>query len=359
MSKNLPIPRILQPQYMEQLNDLVYTSTGCFLFLTSPKDSFFHMPGPKSYRECYVYDIINLYKVYYDFAGKYFLWVCLQDKQLPAGPEENAPSDFGARLSLLRFKRAELLKHYKFICAGARHILAHGIFYDVDANNYIDPKIEDFIRWSNSIIGKDSPSSDENWKALAERIVSDSDSLFTWIEEWAQLWSYCDKAKEAMKNRFYHGNWNTKTSKCTLRPDRRIKDITKETPYILYPCGYVSSDNPLSNFEKAFSEQLVKDSCRKIASLAGPNVEVAPNGNPKKWSSSKPDNYWQSLCSVINFFGIDRVKEELLDNTPSKCPDVYQIYLNGLFSAAARLPKKSTSIKSSTKHFDRSRRFRR
>lgn len=358
MSNNLPIPQILQPRYMEQINNLVYSSTGCFLFLTTPKDSFFHLPSPRTHRECYVYDILNLYKVYYDFAGKYFLWVCLQDKQLPAGPNENAPSDFSVRASSLRSKRAAMLKHYNFVSTGARHILAHGIFYDVDVNNYIDPKIEEFVRWNNGIIGKDFPSSDEDWKALAERIVSDSNSLFAWIVEWAQLWEYCDKAREDMKNRFYRGDWTISTSQCTLQPDRRIKDVKKETPYIIYPCGKISSKDRLSNFERAFSEQLVKDSCRKIASLAGANVEVAPKGIINKWSSSRPDKYWQSLCSVINFFGIDRVKEELVDNPPTKCPDVYQIYLNGLFSAAARLPKKSTSIKSSANHFDRSRRPR-
>lgn len=355
MSSNLPIPQILQPRYMEQINDLVYTSTGCFLFLTTPKDSYFHLPGPQTYRECYVYDILNLYKVYYDFSGKYFLWACLQEKQLPVGPEKDAPSDFSVRASSLRSKRAEMLKHYKFISTGARHILAHGIFYDIDANNYIDPKIEEFIRWCNSIIGKDYPSSDEDWKILAERIASDSNTLFTWVTEWAQLWKYCDKTKETMKNRFYHGEWDMFTSHCTIQQDRRIKDVSKETPYILYPCGKIKSPDRLSSFEKAFSEQLVKDSCGKIASLAGSNVEVAPKDVTKKWRSSMPDKNWQSLCSVINFFGIDRVKEELLDKSPTSCPDIYQIYLNGLFGAAARLPKKSASVNSSRTHFNKSR----
>lgn len=343
---------------MEQINNLVYTSTGCFLFLTTPKDPFFHMPAPNTNRECYVYDILNLYKVYNDFSGKYFLWACLQDKQLPSGPDEDAPSDFNERMRSLRSRRAAMLTHYKFIRAGARHILAHGIFYDVDVNNYIDPKIEDFVRWNKSIIGKTFPSSDEDWKALTERIVSDSNNLFTWITEWAQLWKYCDKAKNDMKHRFYRGEWTISTGHCTIRPDRRIKDVKKETPYIVYPCGHILSDERLSSFEKAFSEQLVKDSCRKIASLAGANVEVAPKGITNKWSSSWPDKNWQSLCSVINFFGIDRVKEELVDNTPTECPDVYQIYLSGLFNAAARLPKKSTSIKSASSYFDRSKRLR-
>ena len=358
MINNLSIPQILQPGYMEQINNLVYTSTGCFLFLTTPKDPFFHMPAPNTNRECYVYDILNLYKVYNDFSGKYFLWACLQDKQLPSGPDEDAPSDFNERMRSLRSRRAAMLTHYKFIRAGARHILAHGIFYDVDVNNYIDPKIEDFVRWNKSIIGKNSPSSNEDWKALTERIVLDSNDLFIWITEWAQLWKYCANAKNDMKHRFYRGEWTISTGHCTIRPDRRIKDVKKETPYIVYPCGHISSDERLSSFEKAFSEQLVKDSCRKIASLAGANVEVAPKGITNKWSSSWPDKNWQSLCSVINFFGIDRVKEELVDNTPTECPDVYQIYLSGLFNAAARLPKKSTSIKSASSYFDRSKRLR-
>ena len=358
MNNNLPISQMLQPMYMTQLNDLVYTSTGCFIFLTTPKDPFFHMPSPKTYRECYVFNVLNLYKAYYDFSGKCFLWICLQDKQLPSVPDENAPSDFRERVATLRYERSDVLKHYDFIKSGARHILAHGIYYDISVDNYVDPKIEEFVNWCKGIIGKYPPSSDEDWKALSERISSDSNKLFSWIKEWALLWKHCNKTKKAMKDRFYHGEWKTSTKKCTLQKDKRIRDINGSDPYILYPCGYCKSEDSISSFEKAFSEQLVRDSCRKIAALAGPNVEVAPKGVIYKWNSGYPENNLPSLCGVINFFGIDRVKEELLDKTPSKCPDIYQIYLNGLFQAATHLRKKST-VKPSSAYFDKSRRRKR
>lgn len=346
----MTIPKILDIDNARKLNNKVYRNTGCFIFLTLPRNNFdWPMPGLKS--DIYAYEVINLYKMYNDY-GHFFLWFCLLESQLPplSTVVENK-----MELEYLMINRDCVMKHYLFISDCARHVLAHGIFQCPSAMSpYVDPKISEMQEIFQTRIKKSWPETKDDWKTMASWICEEADRLYDWIDKWAELWGKVKEGKENLKESFYYGSWkySRKEDSCVqICKDEYALGTYEGISYKIYD----EEDQNMSSFARVFSYQLVRDAKDYLVAAAPSSVRSRYEYNGIFWKSINPNVNLKFLYKCINAYGIENARKRLMNPLPSSmsCPDVFLLYLQGLASEMTKLPTLISSSKLKTSRFCR------
>ena len=341
MAKNnakVLIPRFLDMRAARDLNNLVYKNTGCFLFMTIPEEKVLSPRPTVAGGDNYSYNVLNLYKMYNDF-GHYFLWVSLQESQLP---QLYAHDDIEIveRIDRLRQDRQRVMEHYTFITGAARHILAHGIFQQYSMiNPYCDPKVTSLESVFEKVLSdRNWPNSDHDWKRINQWLFDEADFAYGWIEKWATLWAYCPDKKEELKRRFYYGQWEFSKSKDSyvfLENEKEIQTDKDGSSYYLYD----ERNKNMTSFARAFSFQRIYDAKDYLVAAVSGCVKSQYEENGI-WRSDRPDLNLNILCRNINYYGIENAREQLYKPTRqmSVCPDVFRLYLEGLSGKMLKLP---------------------
>lgn len=355
MAKNngrILIPRFLDMQAAREINDLVYRSTGCFLFMTLPEEKLLCPRPTTPGGDNYTYNVLNLYKMYNDY-GHFFFWWSLQKSQLPQY-QGNQDEDLSEKYDDLQLEQSRVIEHYTFVTRTARHVLAHGIFQLPSMlNPYSNPKISAIERVFGGVLSEQSwPENGNDWRTINRWLVSEADFVYDWIKNWALLWANCAEEKEELQNKFYFGRWGYSKNKdeCTLIEGQEgVLANYEGTSFLMYD----EKSDALSSFARAFPFQHIYDAKDYLVAVA-PGCVRSQYEEGCFWRSDRPDVNLKFLCRNINFYGIENVRKQLLNpkGTVSLCPDVYRLYLEGLIKKIVTLPVINTTSK-------RASRFRR
>lgn len=341
MAKNnarILIPKFLEVSKARDLNNLVYRSTGCFLFLTIPDDKIL-LPLPETAGcDNYRYNVINLYKMYNDY-GHYFLWFAIQASQLP---QKSALDDveMSKRVEELSQAQPRVTKHYSFVARIARHVITHGIFQRrIATSPYTDPKIAEMERIFGELLqAKPWPQSQSDWTKINNWLVQEADFAYNWLHSWAEIWNSCFREKEGLQRRFYYGRWeySTNRDKCISVDDEAVILKKFEGRSVLI---YEESNKDLTSFARVFSFQFVSDAKDYLAAAA-PNCRSVYEEGKGPWRSDRPEVNIKCLFKNINFAGIENAREGMYHPTRQciACPDCYRLYLDGLTKEMLLLP---------------------
>ncbi len=333
------VPKFLDMEKARALNNIVYKNTGCFLFITLPEERLLSPRPNTAGSDNYAYNVVNLYKMYRDF-GHFCLWFTIQESQAPQYYMVESPDTMVIEaIDKLKKSHLRAKDHYNFVAIVARHVITHGIFQQFSMlSPYRDPKIMILEKTFEKILsGKKWPDSEKDWKAINRWLVEESDFMYDWIDQWAQIWQHCTKEINSLKDRFYYGRWeysqNKDTCYSTNCDNFQIKDYEGSKYYL-----FDERDPNLSSFARAFTFQHILDAKDYLVAAAPTSrSQYDENGF---WRSDRADEKLKILFRNINCYGIQNVRDKMLHplSTATVCPDAFRLYLEGLTAKMASLP---------------------
>ncbi len=343
MSKNKVIkPKFLDIQSAREINNYVYQGTGCFLFLTLPENKLLSPLPESSYGSGYMYNVINLYKMYYDY-GRYFLWFCIQKSVMPPCCSPDDEDMVRNRDSLIN-NQPRIMEHYRFITKVARHVLAHGIYQqEMKFPPYKDPKVSDLENiFKRKLAERSWPESEKDWRTINQWVTGEADFLYDWIKSWASLWKKNNESDiQDLQKKFYFGRWD-------YASDRDNCEVLEDEDYSLGEYEgdqyniYDESNDKMTSFARSFPYQFVFDAQKYLASSVQGNVrsQYSPQEDYGYWKSNDPFKHVKSLFMNINYYGIDNVRQKMMNKKKGTvaCPDGYKLYLEGLTTKMTTFP---------------------
>ena len=350
-NSNVLVPKFLDMEKARALNNNVYKNTGCFLFVTLPEEKLLSPQPNSGGGGNYASNVINLYKMYNDY-GHFFLWFTIQESQIPQDYMINSPDPVvtGA-ITSLKQSQSRVREHYNFVARVARHVLAHGIFQQFSMlTPYCDPKIKSLENAFEKILsGKIWPDSEKDWKAISRWLVEESDFMYEWINQWAEIWKHCTTEINELKTKFYYGRWDYSKNKDVCYSTNKDSFLVKEyegKKYFLFD----DRDENLSSFARVFPFQHILDT-KEYLVAAAPSISRSEYDENGFWRSDRPDERLKNLFININYYGVENVRSKMLQpmKTSSTCPDAFKLYLEGLTKKMISLPVINTKPKKSSK----------
>lgn len=198
----IEIPRFLKPKQLESLNDLLVAKAGCFAFLGIEMPIDVH---PSTYKEALHIYVMKLYVLYNDYGCRFLEYFLPDAGQAPnLSPIERTEAQMRGINADIRRSR----EHVRTIKHILRMNICHGILEDRLREQFVDT-VKEYGNlhaekrddgWLSYINGL----TDEQWKPMVERVVSEADRLYRYLEQWANDWGQAPE--EAMRdNRLHFG----------------------------------------------------------------------------------------------------------------------------------------------------------
>lgn len=189
MSDMPSLPRMLQKDQLDLLNNHLIEKTGCFAFLKTDQVVFSFTP--QTWQDAYTIFSIGLYAVYHDYGCKFMYNLLLSEDLCP----EDLPFPIKHR------------RHVEVVTRQIRTNLAHGLFNQQERTT-LQRSLREYLplddRKSNPNIWPDfiNHIHEQGWMEITQRIVRDSDMLYEYLWDWGDAWSRHPDKLSILQNKF-------------------------------------------------------------------------------------------------------------------------------------------------------------
>lgn len=172
-------PKLLQQRLVRELNEKALTKTGCFFFINTPSQ-----PGQSLNDTKYTFLglVVSLYGLYHDL-GRQFLLACLDKSLLPNSNQQT--------YQLL----TDIKIHIDSICKVFRASICHGLLPHDENIHKFQTHVSSYCNYSfksnnwDAFLKETATLGDDDWEQACDRIATESDNLYTFLNDWISEWS--------------------------------------------------------------------------------------------------------------------------------------------------------------------------